>query len=379
MLALLILCLAAGAASGCSLVGAEEDLPTPDSPPATERGGARNFDVERIAVGLNRPTFVGAAPGDSDALWVLEQPGRVVRLEGAERTVALDLSDRVEVGAEQGLLGMAFHPDFATNGLVYLHWSDEEGDTSVAEMRAAPDHAIDPESERELLSVEQPEENHNGGHLAFGPDGRLYLGLGDGGGAFDPDQTAQDGERLLGKIVSTDVSAARPRWRVELYGLRNPWRFSFDPALGELWIADVGQDEIEEIDRVLLKPDEPPKNLGWSVFEGAEEVGEGHDLEGEGELVWPVATYTHEDGCSVTGGFVYHGTDVPALKGRYVYGDFCSGILWSLAPAPGGGARDVRRERAELPQLTHIGQDGDGRIVFASGTGAIYRAVPAPR
>jgi glucose/arabinose dehydrogenase len=377
--ALLILCLAASAVGGCSLVGAEEDLPTPDRQPATERGSARNFDVERIADGLNRPTFVGAAPGDAGALWVLEQPGRVVRLRGDERRVALDLGDRVKVGAEQGLLGIAFHPDYATNGLVYLHWSDPEGDTRVAEFHASPDHAIDPASERELLTVDQPEENHNGGQLAFGPDGRLYLGLGDGGGAFDPDQNAQDTESLLGKIVSTDVAAQRPRWRVDLYGLRNPWRFSFDPALGELWIADVGQDEIEEIDRVLLEPDEPPKNLGWSAFEGTKDVGEGHQLEGEGDLVWPVATYTHADGCSVTGGFVYHDTEVPDLNGRYLYGDFCSGILWSLAPAPGGVARDVRRERAEVPQPTHIGQDGDGGIVFASGTGAIYRAVPAAR
>ena len=145
---------------------------------------------------------------------------------------------------------------------------------------------------RELLHVGQPEPNHNGGHLAFGPDGRLYVGMGDGGGAFDPERRAQDLDDKLGKLLSTDVDGDAS-WRVELIGLRNPWRFAFDPALGEVWIGDVGQDDIEEIDRVLLEPDEPPKNLGWSAFEGTERMGEGDDSLTDGELVWPVTQYTH--------------------------------------------------------------------------------------
>ena len=158
--------------------------------------------------------------------------------------------------------------------------------------------------------VDQPEENHNGGQLAFGPDDRLYLGLGDGGGAFDPRATAQDPRNLLGKLVAADVDAAMPDWQVVLTGLRNPWRFWFDPALGEIWIGDVGQDEVEEIDRVPLELDEPPKNLGWSAFEGTRRI-DGHDLDRGGELVWPVAVYEHGDegGCSVTGGVVYGGGD----------------------------------------------------------------------
>ena len=348
------------------------------SEPARESGRAANFAVERVATGLNRPTWVGAAPGDPGALWVLEQPGRVVRVEDGRRRTMLDLSGRVKVGAEQGLLGIAFHPDFASNRRLYLHWSDERGDTRVAEFRARRDGTIRPRELRELLFVDQPEENHNGGQLGFGPDGRLYLGLGDGGGAFDPERRAQDADQLLGKLLSTDVDAREPRWRVELTGLRNPWRFSFDPALGEIWIADVGQDEIEEVNRVLLEPDEPPKNLGWSVYEGTRTIGgERRELRGGGEVVWPAATYTHDDGCSVTGGFVYAGTDVPALSGRYVYGDFCSGTLWSLRSKDSGGAEDVRREQAVVAQLTSIGTDGENEMVFASGTGAIYRAVPA--
>jgi glucose/arabinose dehydrogenase len=376
----LITLLLAVAIAGCGGADASDDAPGPKRQPAAESGTARHFGVARIATGLNRPTFVGAAPGDNGALWILEQPGRVVRLgPGGKRTVALDLSDEVKVGGEQGLLGMAFHPDFATDRRLYLHWSDPQGDTSVAEFELSADGTIDDGARRSLLALEQPEENHNGGQLGFGPDGRLYLGLGDGGGSFDPNETAQDLDSPFGKIASLDVGTAKPRWRTELYGLRNPWRFAFDPALGELWVADVGQDETEEINRVLLEPDEPPKNLGWSAFEGTFRIHETHALNPRGALIWPVASYTHDDGCSVTGGYVYRGTALPKLSGRYLYGDFCSGALWTLKPTAGGYAEDVRRERASVPQLTHIGEDSDGRIVFASATGAIYRATPPRR
>jgi glucose/arabinose dehydrogenase len=300
-----------------------------------------------------------------------------VRVQGGRRDVALDLRRRVRTGTEQGLLGIAFHPDFASNRLLYLHWTDRSGDTRVAELRAGTDRrTIRPRPVRELLHVRQPEENHNGGQLAFGPDGRLYLGLGDGGGAFDPRRTAQDPRSLLGKLLAADVDRGDPRWEVVLTGLRNPWRFSFDNALGEVWVADVGQDETEEINRVLLEPDEPPKNLGWSVFEGTRRL-EGHRREGRGELVPPAATYTHADGCSVTGGVIYGGARLPRLSRRFVFGDFCSGTLWSLRAAPGEGATDVRREAARVPQLTHIGTDADGELVLASAAGALYRAVPA--
>jgi glucose/arabinose dehydrogenase len=236
---------------------------------------------------------------------------------------------------------------------------------------------IEPRPVRELLRLDQPEENHNGGQLAFGPDERLYLGLGDGGGAFDPRRTAQDPEQLLGKLVAVDADARSPHWEVVLTGLRNPWRFWFDPALGEIWIGDVGQDDVEEINRVPLELDEPPKNLGWSAYEGTRPIA-GHDLEPGTELVWPVAAYTHDEGgCSITGGVVYGGAALPDLVRRYVYGDFCAGTLWSLQGTAEGGATDVRREQATVPQLTHIGTDADGELVFASGAGDVYRAAPA--
>jgi glucose/arabinose dehydrogenase len=260
-----------------SLAACGTGRPAAAPPPGAEKVPARSFALERVVGGLDRPTFVGAAPGDADALWVLEQSGRVLRLVGEERMVALDLSAEVRTGTEQGLLGIAFHPGFATNRRLFLHWNDPAGDTRVGEFRATPEGtAIEPDRVRDLLFVDQPEANHNGGQLAFGPDGRLYLGLGDGGGAFDPQRRAQDPASLLGKVIAVDVDNLDAEWEVVLTGLRNPWRFSFDPALSEMWVADVGQDEFEEVNRVSLELDEPPKNLGWSAYEGHEPLPD-HD------------------------------------------------------------------------------------------------------
>ena len=342
--------------------------------PATAQGKRDSFSVEKVATGLNRPTYVGVAPGDGNALWVLEQPGRVVRLDGREREVVLDLTDEVKVGAEQGMLGIAFHPDFDRNRRAYLHFSDRRGDTRVVEFELRGGGK--PRRLRQVLFVDQPEENHNGGQLAFGPDGRLYLGLGDGGGAYDPRRNAQDLDSKLGKILAADVDdrKAKPAWQVIFYGLRNPWRFWIDSGLNEIWIADVGQDTVEEIDRAQLEFDEPPKNFGWGAFEGSKRSERVRSIEGPGELVWPVAAYEHDDGahCSVTGGEVYRGSRAPKLAGRYVYGDFCSGTLWSLEPKPDGGARDVRVEATKVPQLTHIGSDADGELLFTSAAGDVY-------
>ena len=359
------------------LTACGEDRPADIEPvaPAREAGPGRHFDVREIASGFERPTWVGAPPGTRGGeLWVLEQPGRVLRVRGSRRDTVVDLRRQVSLGGEQGLLGIAFDPGFARSRSFYLHWTDPAGDTRVAEFELGAREAA---PVRELLFVDQPEENHNGGQLAFGPDGRLYLGLGDGGGAFDPRDNGQNLDSKLGKILAADVSMKKPRWEVVAYGLRNPWRFSFHPAMEEIWIGDVGQDEREEIDRVALERDEPPKNLGWPAFEGATRIQD-RDLDPSGELVWPVVVYTHDDGCSVTGGVVYSGTAMPRLNGRYVYGDYCSGILWTLAPAPAHRAADVRRERARVPQLSHIGTDARGELLFASGTGRLYRAVRVP-
>ena len=365
--------------AGCGS-GLGEDAAADRFPPvAREVGDASHFELRRVADGLVRPTWVDAAPGDPNGLWVAEQSGRLVRLQGARREVVADLRAEVKLGGEQGLLGVAFHPDFAVNRRLFLHWTDRRGDTRVAEFRVRRDGRVDPPSRRALLAVDRPEENHNGGQLAFGPDGRLYVALGDGGGAFDPRRAAQDLDSLLGKILAADVDRTRSvRWATVLYGLRNPWRFSFDSALTEIWVADVGQDEFEEVNRVPLELDEPPKNLGWSAYEGTRPI-DGRERQGPGEVVWPVIAYGHDDGngCSVTGGVVYRGSDLPALSGRYVFGDFCSGIVWTVRPRPDGRVEDLRRERTvTVPQLTHIGTDNDGELLFTTHDGDVFSARP---
>jgi hypothetical protein len=173
-------------------------------------------------------------------------------------------------------------------------------------------------------------------------------------------------------VLAADVDARRPRWTTFLSGLRNPWRMSFDPALNELWVADVGQDRWEEVDRVPVELDEPPKNLGWPAYEG--ERRSGRDL-GDGELVAPVAVYSHDEGCSVTGGLIYRGTAIRALDRRYVFGDYCTGAIWSVLPRPGGPVGDARRERLRVPQLTHIGTDARNELVLTTGDGRLLRVV----
>lgn len=229
--AAVLLLVVAASVPGCS-DGASSSQRLP-KPPVLPRpaGTAHAFDLQRVADGLVRPTWVGAAPGDHDALWVLEQPGRVVRLASGRRQTVLDLQSQVRVGAEQGLLGAAFHPDFARNRRLFVHYGDRQGDTRVIEVRIGPDGRADPDSRRLLLAVAQPDdENHKGGALQFGPDGRLHLGLGDGGGAYDSHGTAQNLDSKLGKLIAADVDRPeRPRWQTLLYGLRNPWRFWSTP------------------------------------------------------------------------------------------------------------------------------------------------------
>jgi glucose/arabinose dehydrogenase len=292
----------------------------------------------------------------------------------------LDLRGEVTVGAEQGLLGLAFHPDFARNRRLVVDFTDRHGDTRVVEYRLGRDGRADAGGGRTLLAVDQPEENHNGGALLFSADGTLLVGMGDGGGAFDPDSRAQNPRERLGKVLRADIDGPDPvRWTTLLTGLRNPWRIWMDPALNELWIGDVGQDTTEEIDRVRYEPDEPPKNLGWPAWEG-DRLLDRRRLADGAQHVRPVAAYGHDEGCSVTGGLIYRGRDLDALRERYVYGDFCSGAVWTLRPRPPLDVAGVRRETVRVPQLTSIGTDAGGELVFATAAGELLRAVrPAPR
>ena len=275
-----------------------------------------------VATGLDSPVDVAGIPGTAK-LAVVEKTGRVLVLTDGHPAPKplLDLRGQVSQGSEQGLLSIVFSPRYAKNGLAYVDYTDLDGNTHVAELDTRSG------SLRTILFVHQPFANHNGGALAFGPDGMLYVGMGDGGSEGDPEGNGQNRASLLGKILRLDVAKRHPRPQMYAYGLRNPWRFSFDPATGDLWIGDVGQNRYEEVDH-LPAGTPPGANLGWNAYEGRA-VYKRQPID-RSRLVWPVAVYPHTDGCSITGGYVYRGSDVPALRGRYVYGDFCSGRIWSL-------------------------------------------------
>jgi glucose/arabinose dehydrogenase len=347
--------------AGC----AGDDPPTtPPLPASPDR-----LRLEPVATGLASPMQVVADPAEPGRLYVVEQAGVIRVLEDGVLDSAsfLDIHEQVKSGGEQGLLALALHPDFPGDPRFYVHYSNLDGDTRVDELEAGEAGA---RKLRELLAVDQPYPNHNGGQLVFGPDGLLYLGLGDGGAAFDPEGRSQDLDTYLGKLLRIDVDVPAAEWELVANGLRNPWRFSFDRETDDLYIGDVGQDRWEEIDFVPAGSD-GLLNFGWDVYEGEEKV-EDNDLQGDGELVRPVTTYAHDVGCSVTGGYVYRGSAVPSLRGRYLYGDYCSGTIWSLR-VEGGEAREIRRERISVPQLASFGEDGDGELYAVSQAGAVYR------
>ena len=324
---------------------------------------------------LPAPTHVTSAPGDRSRVFVVEQQGRIrVVLRG--RLLAapfLDIRRLVVAGGEQGLLSVAFHPRYAQNRRFYVNYTDRNGDTRVVQYRAnRAGTAALPTTARRLLFVNQPYPNHNGGQLAFGPDGRLYVGMGDGGSGGDPENRAQNMRTLLGKLVAINVDAARPRPVIDALGLRNPWRFSFDRATGDLYIADVGQNAWEEIN-YLRRSSAGLENYGWDVYEGRARFESKQP--GTGRLVFPVQVYSHSEGCSVTGGFVYRGSAIPALRGRYLYGDYCSATVWSLR-IEDGRATEVRREAFRIPELSSFGEDAAGELYATSLGGRVYKLVP---
>jgi glucose/arabinose dehydrogenase len=343
--------------------------------PVSEGRGAAALRLVEEAGGLDGPTGLGFGPGDPGRLYVTEQAGRVRIVERgrARPEPFLDLRDRVLSGGERGLLGLAFAPDHQRSGLLYVHYTNKAGDTRVVRYRARGDH-VDPSSARTLLRVRQPYENHKGGQLAFDRRGRLLLGLGDGGSAFDPERRGQDLGTPLGKILRVDPDRAGAGWETVAYGLRNPWRFSFDRATGDLWIADVGQDRQEEVD-VLPAAERGLANFGWSVFEGNSRHSR-QALNPRGRHLRPVVAYGRREGCSVTGGFVYRGRAIPALRGRYLYGDLCSGSIWSLRLRPGRSA-EVRRERVKLPLVTSFAEDAAGELHAATHDGRVLALRPA--
>ena len=381
-----------------------EPIPTPAAT-ATPAGSAVSEPIaddpppvalELVAEGLESPIGVATAP--SGWLLVNERDGLVTAIHPArgERGIALDIRDRVLGQDERGLLGLVLAPGWPADSRAFVHYSDRSGDTVLSEFTGSQDGdaapVLDPGSELVLLTIDQPFANHNGGQLAFGPDGYLWFGLGDGGSAGDPLGNGQNPATLLGDILRLDVSepggyaipgdnpfadGSGGAPEVYLFGLRNPWRFSFDPATGALWIADVGQDAYEEIDRI-----DPAAaagaNLGWNIMEASHCFADaGCSSDG---LVLPLAEYGHDLGCSVTGGHVYRGGAVAGLRGWYLFGDYCSGILFGLrsdAQAPGDGSALAPRVLLDTELLiSSFGTDSDGELYLTDvGGGSLWRVV----
>jgi glucose/arabinose dehydrogenase len=318
---------------------------------------------------LNEPIAFALRAGEGDAVFIAEKGGRVRRLHVTGTTasvdgqVVLDIQTRVSTGGEQGLLGIAFAPD---GSRLYANYTNTAGDTRVVEYPYANGRA-DAGAERVLFGVDQPYPNHNGGDVVFGPDGYLYIGMGDGGSGGDPQNRAQNDSSLLGKLLRINATAAGAAPEIWAKGLRNPWRFSFDRANGDLWIADVGQNAWEEVNHVAGNPS--GVNYGWNKREGTHAFNGGVKPNG---AVDPVYEYSHNGGnCSITGGFVYRGSEIRGLGGAFVFADYCGGRLMATA---GGSARDLQRDVASP---ISFGEDAAGELWVLSQGGAVYRLVRA--
>jgi glucose/arabinose dehydrogenase len=354
-------------------------VPPTDTPSsASTFPDANAYTWQPLASGLIRPVDLQA--DGSGRLFILEKVGRIRMIQDGQLLEAsfLDITDRVGSSSnEQGLLGLAFHPRYVQNGRFFVNYTDKNGDTSISRFQVSADpNLADPASEVKLLGIDQPFANHNGGALAFGPDGYLYAGLGDGGSQGDPFGNAQNTDVLLGKILRLEVDSAEPYAvpadnpfgnEIWAYGLRNPWRISFDRLKGDLYVGDVGQGDWEEVD--FLEAGSPGgANFGWSYREGA------HDYKGNAPdgLIDPVAEYSHrEGGCSVVGGYVYRGETMPEWKGIYLYGDYCTGLIWGLIRSDGGWQTQLL---FDIPvTITSFGQDESGEIYLLNDSGGIYR------
>ncbi len=366
----------------------------PTAPPTTPAPVVGNPTVAATEIGsFDAPVAVSVRPGDA-ALYVVEQPGRIVRFDATtgDRRTVVDIADRVSFGGEQGLLGLAFTADGAR---AYVNYTDGGGDTNIVEFAVAADGTFDAAAPRTLLQVDQPYANHNGGDLHIGPDGTLYVALGDGGSGGDPERYASDPSSLLGSLVRIDptpsadapytipadnpfvagpldgVAGAPEVWS---WGLRNPWRIDIDPVTGDLWIADVGQSRLEEVNRVSPTAEHPAGrglDFGWSAFEGTDRFN--NDVSDTGRTTFPVLTYEHgDDGCSISGGAVYRGSAIAELAPAYVYSDYCSGKLWALDLT---GQRNLTL-LDQFDEAASVDRGPDGELYVIERSGGIWRLIP---
>ena len=334
---------------------------------------AATLSFAQVATGFSSPVFVTSAPGDPDTLYVVEQRGTIEIVSGGTITgTFLDISSLVESGGEQGLLSMAFSPHYATNHLFYVSYTDLQGNSRVAVYSSSGGVGV-PSSGRILLGVHQPYANHNGGQLQFDKRGYLYVGFGDGGSAGDPQQHAQDMHSRLGKLLRSRTRTPDGHWRIVGLGLRNPWRFSFDSKTDNLWIGDVGQNTWEEVDFRAASKLDKLANYGWSRYEGNSVYDPSHTYSKVGQRTSPVLVFGHVNGqCSITGGYVYRGSAVPAAQGRYFYGDYCTGRVWSFSTGSNGRTSPPTAS-GSVPLLSSFGTNGHGELFALSLDGALYQ------
>ena len=359
------------------------------SQPQPQPPGDIDLALETVASGLSAPLYLTAPPGARR--FIVEQRGRILVLEngGVLPTPFLDIAGKITSGGERGLLSVAFHPRYASNGFFYVNFTDLNGDTRVERYRVSGNrNTADPASAKLIIAIAQPYANHNGGLVMFGSDGFLYIGMGDGGSGGDPQGHGQNLQSLLGKMLRLDVDGgdpyaiptdnpyARGGGHPEIWasGMRNPWRFSFDRVAGFLYVADVGQNQWEEINAVPTQS--AGLNYGWKISEG------NHCYESAscdlGGLVRPVLEYGRDQGCSVTGGFVYRGARMPALAGTYFYSDYCLGSLRSFRLVNGAATDPRVWPVGDLANVLSFGEDSAGELYVLSSNGQVYRLVPAP-
>jgi glucose/arabinose dehydrogenase len=336
--------------------------------------------LKRVAGGFSSPVHIASNGRDRGALYIVEQKGQIWRLRGGRKRLFLDIRRLVSFGGERGLFSIAFSPRYARDRLLYVNYTDNGGDVRVARFRANSRFSRGrPGTRRMLLDVEHSSfGNHNGGLLAFGPNGRLHVSVGDGGGSCDPSGNAQNLRSRKGKLLSIATGNLRAGWRIDGYGLRNPWRYSFDRANGRLYLADVGQGQWEEINTIGAgRLGGRRENYLWDRYEGRERSSCSTDgLRGSGRRTRPISVYSHSLGCSVTGGHVYRGRRLPArLRGWYFFGDFCSGRIWRLKFVRGSGVvRKPRLVRDTGLSISSFGEGRSGELYVADRSGGrIYR------
>jgi glucose/arabinose dehydrogenase len=335
---------------------------------ASASAASPSFRSVVVGRGFDSPVLLTDAPGEPKALYVVEQPGRILRIIGGHRRVFLDIRNEVDFGGERGLLGLAFSLGYRRDHRFFIAYTTTTQNLVVG-YRSSRGRAV-ASTRRLLFSAQDPYSNHNGGNLVFGPDRLLYTSIGDGGSGGDPEDRAQNMSSQFGKLLTLDTSKSNAQWSIAALGLRNPWRFTFDRATGDVYIGDVGQNAVEEID-FTPRSSRGLENYGWDLWEGSRRYED--TPQGPGTLVSPVFEYGHEGGnCTVVGGYVYRGKARPALRGRYILGDYCSGVIWSLRVS-GGEAKNVRREPFRISGLTSFGENAAGELYAVSGSGVLYR------